>query len=137
MSREKPRARINRHPVASAALPSAQTSNEDSEQPMNIEKANLQLQMTMMCIETYVVQIGAWKHLGGLKEDTGGYARGQATSGVHLDIYYRRCPPCCAPTGQCGTPRTETKEQQLTPKKRCYNTHQSPNIPATLQGWAH
>ena len=36
-----------------------------------------------------------WR-VGGLtevEEDTGGYAGGQATSGEHPDIFYRRCPP--------------------------------------------
>ena len=60
---------------------------------MNIEKANLQLQITMFCKETQVVQVGASEHLGGLKEDIGGHARGQATNGVHPNIYYRRYPP--------------------------------------------
>ena len=77
--------RIIRESTTRAALPSAQTSNEDSDQPVNIEKANLQLQTTMLCIETHMVQVGAWEHLGGLKENTGVHARGHATSGVHPD----------------------------------------------------
>ena len=60
---------------------------------MNTEKAILQLQIIMLCIETHMVRVGAWEQLGRLKEDTGGHARGQAISGVHLDIYYHRCPP--------------------------------------------
>ena len=61
MSREEPRAKINRHLATRAALPSAQTNSKDSEQPVNTEKANLQLQITMLCIETQMVQVGAWE----------------------------------------------------------------------------
>ena len=61
---------------------------------MNTEKANLlAADHHVVHRSTHMVQVGAWEQLGGLKEDTGGHARGQATSGVHLDIYYRRCPP--------------------------------------------
>ena len=84
---------INSQPATRAAFPSAQTSKEEIEQPMNTEKANLRLQITMLCIETHMVHVGAWEQLGRLKEDPGDHARGQATSRVHLDIYYRRCPP--------------------------------------------
>ena len=62
---------------------------------MNIMKDTLQLQITILCIGAHMVQVGAWGKLGGLKEDTGGHARGQATSEVHPDIYYCRCPPSC------------------------------------------
>ena len=55
--------RINRQLATRAVLPSAQTSSEDSEQPMKIEKANLQLQIIMMCIETHMMQVGAWEKL--------------------------------------------------------------------------
>ena len=58
--------KINRQPATRAVLPSAQTSSEDSGQPMNIEKANLQLQIIMMCIETHMMQVGAWETLRGL-----------------------------------------------------------------------
>ena len=58
--------KINRQPATRAVLPSAQTSSEDSEQPMNTEKANLQLQIIMMCIETHMMQVGAWEMLRGL-----------------------------------------------------------------------
>ena len=60
---------------------------------MNIEKAILELQITMLCIETCMVQVGAWEQLRGLWRILGVNARGQAISGVHLDIYYCRCPP--------------------------------------------
>ena len=85
--------RINNQPATRATFPSAQTTNKETEQPMNIENANFRLQITMLCIETHMVQVGAWEQLGRLKEDTGGHARGQATNGVHPDIYYRSCPP--------------------------------------------
>ena len=85
--------RINSRPTTRVAFPSAQTSSEETGQPINTEKAILQLQITMLCIETHMVQIGAWEQLGRLKEDTGGHERGQATNGVHPDIYYRRCRP--------------------------------------------
>ena len=77
MSKEEPRARINRHSTTRAALPNTQTSSEDSEHSMNAEKANLQLEITMLCIETHMVQVGAWEQLRGLKEGTGGHARGK------------------------------------------------------------
>ena len=63
--------RINSQPATRVAFPSARTSNEETEQPMNIEKAILQLQITMLCMETHMVQVGAWEQLGRLKEDTG------------------------------------------------------------------
>ena len=85
--------RINRQPTTRAAFPCTQTSSKEIEQPANTKKASLHLQITMLCIDAHMVQVGAWGKLGGLKEDTGGHARGQATSGVHLDNYYCRCPP--------------------------------------------
>ena len=90
--------RINSQLATRVAFPSAQISSKETEQPMNTEKANLRLQITMLCIETHMVQVGAWEQLGGLKEDTGGHARGQATNGVHPDIYYCRCSPFCVLT---------------------------------------
>ena len=87
--------RIDNQPATRAAFPSAQTNSEETEQPMNREKAILQLQITMLCINAHMVQVGAWRKLGGLKEDSRGHARGQMTSGVHPDIYYHRCLPSC------------------------------------------
>ena len=93
MSRGEPRERINRQPATRAVLPNAQTSNEDAKQVMNKEKANLWLQITMLCIETHMVQVGAWEKLRRLWRILGFNARGQATSGVHPAIYYHKCPP--------------------------------------------
>ena len=65
MSAEEPRARITRHPATSEAHPSTQPSSKDSEHPMNREKAIIQLQITMLCIKTHMVQVGAWEQLEG------------------------------------------------------------------------
>ena len=47
--------KINKEPEIKAALPSAQTSSEEIEHSVNIEKAIFQLQITMLCIETHMV----------------------------------------------------------------------------------
>ena len=60
---------------------------------MNTEKAILQLQIAMLGIEVHVAQVGAWEKLRGLWRILGVNARGQATSGVHPNIYYHKCPP--------------------------------------------
>ena len=60
---------------------------------MNTEKAILQLQITMLYIETHMVQVGTWEQLRGLWRILGVNARGQATNRVHPDIYYHKCPP--------------------------------------------
>ena len=60
---------------------------------MNIEKTKLHLQIIMLCIETHMMQVGVWEKLRWLWRILGVNARGQATSGVHPDIYYRRFPP--------------------------------------------
>ena len=93
MSKEEPRERINIQPATSVVLPSAQTSSEDLEQVLNTEKTNLQLQIIMICTETHMMQVGTWEKLRRLWRILGVNAKGQATSGVQPDIYYRRCPP--------------------------------------------
>ena len=60
---------------------------------MNTEKTELQLQLIMLCIETHMMQVGVWEKLRWLWRILGVNARGQATSGVHPDIFYRGCPP--------------------------------------------
>ena len=93
MSREEPREKISRQPAARAVQPSAQTSSEATESTMNTEKTKLQLQITMLCIETHMMQVGVLGKLRWLWRILGVNARGQATNGVHLDIFYRGCPP--------------------------------------------
>ena len=56
-SREEPREKISRQPAARAVQPSAQTSSEATESTMNTEKAKLQLQIIMLCIETHMMQV--------------------------------------------------------------------------------
>ena len=92
-SKEEPREKISRQSGARAVQPSAQTSSEATESTMNTEKTKLQLQIIMLCIETHMMQVGIWEKLRWLWRILGVYARGQATSGVHPDIFYRGCPP--------------------------------------------
>ena len=72
MSKEEPREKTNRQLAARAVQPSAQTSSEAAEPAMNIEKAKLQLQIIMLCIETQMMQVGVWGKAKKVVEDTGG-----------------------------------------------------------------
>ena len=72
MSREDPKARINRQSIASVAFPSAQTRQRGTRASSTHQNAVLSLQISTLCIEIHVMQVGAWEKLRGLNEDTWG-----------------------------------------------------------------